>query len=156
MKFVHARLNRLRKSGTKIWNDSKIRISNDFFIEPNNCVLVQKTNYFNGLLSNDLANFVVKDTLLGVFHKIDSLYVYNGKLLPLSVSKCSNHIGVNTLALDEENNIYLQTNSANNAQNGDSDVPTGSGSVDYEDLTEELTLNGLICRSINRELIEEN
>jgi hypothetical protein len=80
----------------------------------------------------------------------------NQILLDLSESKCSNHIGVSTLAFTRDGKMVVTVQSASSAQSAGLLAPSGSGSADLEDLQQAGNdFHTFLTRAMERELLEE-
>jgi len=80
----------------------------------------------------------------------------NGIILDLQESKCSNHIGVSTIAFTSGGKMVITIQSAESAQSANLLAPSGSGSADFNDLKQQpKTLQTFITNAMERELLEE-
>ena len=86
------------------------------------------------------------------------LFSSNGILLDLNQSRCSNHIGITTLALTNDGQLVATVQSSASAQNAEQFSPAGSGSADWYDLKgldAKPRLLDFLVRAMERELVEE-
>jgi len=80
----------------------------------------------------------------------------NGIILGFQESKCSNHIGVSTLAFTSDGKMVITIQSAESAQSAKLLAPSGSGSADLNDLKQQpKTFQTFIASAMERELLEE-
>lgn len=148
------------KSGRILFNSPKVRLKSDLITSEllsGNTVRLQRTNYFSGICTNEMiceevwsrrANIQIFDGL--------SFMANNRILFDLSDSKCSNHIGVSTLAFTNDGKMIITVQAAESAQSARLLAPSGSGSADIEDLQGTSNkLQKFITNAMERELREE-
>lgn len=115
-------------------NDDKVRLSSDFL--PGSPAKLQKTNYFSGLLTNELAKSeIVQSEGYGeevVFRGRDFL-IGSDRVFRLSESLASNHIGVSTFLITADRELIYQRQGLNAV---DTHLFTSSvaGSADWSDV----------------------
>jgi len=146
-------------SGAVIFNQDKVRLVSDPTVESlrrGESVLVQKTDYFASLCTNEMARREVRSRETGA-HRYSGLEAMasNGFLLDLEQSYCSNHVGVGSLAFTSDGQLVLTIQARGSAQNPNLLVPSASGSADWGDLREGDHLPGFLVRAMERELAEE-
>ncbi len=129
--------------GKNIFNSDLVRLRSDMLSSfgkldkrtDKNTIIVQKTDYFSNISSNDLIYdqiydetdaswFVGKDTTIDDYNML-----YN-----LSDSPASNIIGVSTLAITSDKKVIFNVQRNKNDVSNDCIVPSGSGSADFDDL----------------------
>lgn len=148
-------------SGDKIlFNEPKLRLATDLtpeLIESGAGVILQHTDYFSGLLTNDLATVQIKDRADKVVLSGSELVCDGQIAYDLADSPCSNHLGVSALAFTSDGHLVLTQTSARSAQNAGQLTPAASGSVSPDDLKNlaKPTLQYLAAAAIERELREE-
>ncbi|OLS20256.1 MAG: hypothetical protein HeimC3_41410 [Candidatus Heimdallarchaeota archaeon LC_3] len=169
---------KLQDSEKKIlFNDEKMRLLSDLTIknlkEPN-VINLQKTNYFQSVGTNEMTgkriiqkkrkfknkepfiflnkfSFMAEKNIAFTEEKIKQLY-------DLENSYCSNHIGVNTIAITNDKKIVIGEQTEHGQQAINQLAPSGSGSADYKDfkpINEENNFIQCILDATNRELKEE-
>jgi hypothetical protein len=150
--MVERRVSEMQASGKKIFDAPKIRIANDPV--PGSPVSIERTTYFNGLVTNELC--------LKTYRPCDGLEIDGtDKAFPLATiprlsrSRMSNHLGVSTLAFDEDGKMILCVTGSASAVSAGKISASASGSVDQEDIEGAETLTDAAIASINRELTEE-
>lgn len=148
------------KTGRILFNSSKVRLKSDLSTNEilfGNKVLLQSTNYFSGICTNEMICKEVwsRRTKVQIFDGL-SFMSNNQILLDLSESKCSNHIGASTLAFTNDGKLIITVQSAESAQSAGLLAPSGSGSADIEDLKNTSNnFQNFITNAMERELIEE-
>lgn len=148
------------KSGAVLFNSPKVRMKTDLTVKEvkSECkVLLQKTDYFSSLCTNEMScREVWSRTSKGRLFDGLSFMSNNGIILDFQESKCSNHIGVSTLAFTSDGKMVITIQSAESAQNPKLLVPSGSGSVDLNDFKQQpKTFQTFIASAMERELLEE-
>ena len=144
-------------SGKEVFNEPKIRLCSDLTQEILNSgqpLLLQKTNYFNGLVTNQLTGDKISS-------RSDKTVIYNGLefvinkeiIYDLSDSPCSNHIGISTLAFIKDGRFIINTQTRESRQSPQLLAPSGSGSVDLIDWQN--NPKSFITIGMERELVEE-
>jgi hypothetical protein len=140
----------------KTTNEDKIRLSSDITrhaIKVGEPIRLQRTTYFDGLITNDLAGRKLRSGSVPRADIIDfnSLAYDGNKLVELSESAFSNHIGGSLLAITRD------------AKDTEIDpgmlAPAGSGSLDWQDISKlggpGISFRDLIVGGLERELREE-
>ena len=142
-------------------NENKIQLRTDLTehtintIEP---IIIQRTSYFHSLITNDLA--LKKWRMPGsrqVSIDFSDLTYRNGRLIPLSDSQLSNHIGVSTIVVTKDLKLNYQEQGKDNVINAGRLAPSASGSLDWDDIGKLHPKNfrDLIVLGLERELREE-
>ena len=152
-----------------VFDADKLRLATDLLLTDGQLpksVEVQKTRYFSGLATNDVSYLEVNS------RPVSDLFcplklVYDGfslflnqvgalrTLAPLVGSRCSNHLGVSTMAITRDGVVLITGQSSRNIQSRRLLAPSGSGSVDWRDLERSDDLLAVIRRAAERELTEE-
>lgn len=158
-------LNRAFKSKRTIYNSQLIRLADEIYLEHDNKIRIQKTDYFQGLCTNEMVYSKLKSVLNiydpFVFKGEDLMLDENGELIQLCESLCSNYLGGSTLAVTSDNYIIINSQSNRSAANSGRLAPSGSGSTDFRDLKKliksksEQTFQELVKITMERELREE-
>jgi hypothetical protein len=164
---------RLQDSGKRFFNDRKVSLRTELNVaqltQPGRMVTIGKTSYIASALTNDACvNRLVreKSSPETVYADLTGMYpltIRGGKtcLLSLDDSQLSNHMGASTIALFRQTNgacvIVLPEQGARAARSAGLLAPTGSGSLDWADVSQSSSkdLLSLIARGANRELCEE-
>lgn len=124
-----------------------------------NSVDLGKTSYFTSLITNEAAgkSLISEDSDSSV-HFNNMLPIKNGKLLDIASSKLSNHIGVTLLGLTKDNHLVFWTQNSNAQVSVNSLVASGSGSLDWFDVSKSKAddLLGIVKYGMARELVEES
>lgn len=150
-----------RRRGARDFNDVKVRLRTDLI--PNDLptsMKVQRTRFFYAQITNDLVatEFLSRDPGRNAL-AAPAIALPDGRLPPLRVSQCSNHVGVDTLAMTRRGELIVGVQTHNNNQSPGLLAPSGSGSADWNDL--EWTRGrgcgflGFVRRAMERELTEE-
>jgi hypothetical protein len=150
-----------RRRGARDFNDVKVRLRTD--LVPNDLptlIGVQRTRFFYAQITNDLVSteFVSREPgRKGI--AAPAVALPDGRLPALRVSQCSNHVGVDTLAITRRGEIIVGTQTHANNQSPGLLAPSGSGSADWEDLAwarrQGYGFLGFVRRAMERELTEE-
>jgi hypothetical protein len=160
-------LNKAFKSRSTIYNSQLIRLADEIYLNRDNKIRVQKTDYFQGLCTNEMVYNKLKSILNiydpFVFKGEDLLLDENGELIQLCESLCSNYLGGSTVAVTNDNYIIINSQSSRSAANSGRLAPSGSGSTDFRDLKKlvknkkksEQTFQELVKITMERELREE-
>jgi hypothetical protein len=147
-----------RKSeGAIVFNDPKVRLASDLTvasIEAGEPVVLEKTDYFSTLVTNDMTCRRVE---------ADGEVVYDGRsfmsrdgvVRDFADSDCSNHIGACTVAITVDGRLVIPAQSLKAAQYPGMLMPSGSGSVDPHDISEAKNLQEFVVTGMERELLEE-
>lgn len=157
-----------------IFNSAKVRLKTDLLYKDSRLpemIEVQKTTYFSSLATNEISFLEISERRTPDVQRqkpwASSFSLYDGvslfldkiedglKLRSLYRSNCSNHIGVSTLALTLDGIMLTVGNSNKNLQSQCLLVPSGSGSVDWEDMKKEKNFLDIVKRAAERELAEE-
>ena len=148
------------RSGAILFNDRKVRLVTDLSsqkLRSDEPVTIQKTDYFSSLCTNEIACREIRyagrsEPLLRGRDLISS----NQVLSDLEFSRCSNHIGVSTIAITSDGSLVVTTQAAQSAQSPNLLTASGSGSVDWADLNAaQPMLRSVIEAASTRELCEE-
>lgn len=151
-------LQRAKREKRIIFDSCKVRLMNDLAISNTGKVIevkIQPTSYLNGFWTNEAA---LLDLKLGseTVYCGNRLYMLEKIVSALSDSRCANSIGVSTLLIGSGSKLPLVTQSARSAVSNSKIAPSGSGSMDLEDIQEgDPDFNTVICRAAERELVEE-
>ena len=155
-------------------NGQKIRLDADLSAEQlinGNPARISRTDYFSSLCTNELGLTEIRESIGFGSCRDDAKSLFDGRSLwltgepdwqikPLDSSDCSNHIGVSTLAISSKGIIPLIRQPSKSAQSSGLLAPSGSGSLDWQDLAgaqagPSLTFPKLITYAMDRELREE-
>lgn len=155
---------------TFLYNSSLVRLVDDFYIEDLTSIRdasngvdfrIQKTDYFHGLCTNELAYKRIRFVReLGTQKYFDGekIILDGDELLELSQSWCANYLGGSTLALTKDRQLVIAKQPKRSGVNGDRMAPSGSGSTDFKDfkrIREDATYEKLVVATMERELREE-
>lgn len=157
--FLQYKYFEAKKDDKLLFNEKKLSLGSDINFGTETASVYQ-SNYFNSLLTNEIASCVMERKDGTIIYNATNYYPCNtvshtlATLQPLKVSRMSNHIGVSTLAITRDNYLVIRKQSSRNQQNNNLLVPTGSGSCDWTDRKE--TLIETLVEAMNRELTEEN
>ncbi|MEA3099478.1 hypothetical protein [Caballeronia mineralivorans] len=164
---------RLQDSGKRFFNDKKVSLRTELNVDqltqPGRMVTLGKTSYIASALTNDACvNRLVREkappeTIYADLTEMYPLTIRNGDahLLSLDDSQLSNHMGASTIALFRQTNgtcvVVLPEQGAKAARSAGLLAPTGSGSLDWADVSHSSSkdLLTLVTRGANRELCEE-
>jgi hypothetical protein len=125
---------RALKVSTLAFDEDKVRLSSDLVAGVDR-VQLQRTSYSAFLVTNRLATceYREKDALHELIEFPDGPAAGLSHLPRLPMSNCSNHIGVDVLAV-ADGKILLQRQTSRNELSKDLVAGSGSGSADWRDL----------------------
>ena len=139
-------------------NDKKIKLCSESF-RCDKKIKLMYTDYFSSECTNEIASSKIgpksNDSNEIVFEG-PKLWVDDNIILDLKKSKCSNHIGISTIAITKDSCLLLIYQSKDSAQSSNKLVSSGSGSAEREDLI--ATTNNFskfITDAMERELLQE-
>lgn len=148
-------------SGKILFNSPKVRLCSEITEEAlagGGPVMLQRTDYFSGLCSNEMTARRVRRAETGK-ECFDGLCLMSrdGTLLDFGASFCSNHVGVSTLAFTADGRMIVTRQTATSAQSASLLAPSGSGSADWKDLEQRRgsPFQAFLARAMERELLEE-
>ena len=137
------------------FDDEKVRLANDLLPESTN-VLLQKTQYSSFKVTNLLGETALRQRgRSGELLDPTAVLLRNGVIPALGHSGCSNHIGVDVIAVSSSGRIFLPLQGERNTTSKGLLAPSGSGSMDWSDLHGCNDLVGLVRNAMRRELTEE-
>lgn len=146
------RIRQLQAEGRKIFDSSKIRMASD--PSAGHPVALEPTSYFKGLVTNELC--------LREYQACDGFFIDGTeRAFPLSMiprlarSRMSNHIGVTSLAFDDDGCLCLCMTGSASAVAAGKITSSAAGSIDIEDLAGATSLTQAVAQAISRELAEE-
>jgi hypothetical protein len=143
-------------------NDDKIRISSDFI--GRDAVDLRQTDYLSSLMTDQLGWMQVRSTKLRsdqtperVLRDLGCFVDDSGRLKGFSENLISNQLGASTLAFSRDGYLMIVVQNDKNLQSKDWLAPSGSGSLDWRDVTASGSsgLIGLVEYGAQRELREE-
>lgn len=150
----------LRRTTSARWrfNGACVRLDSDLSVESaagGTDVMCRPASFFDGLCSNELTGWEVhRDGVLWNFsseHLLDS----SGRLLALSQSQLANMIGVSTVAITTDSHLLLTLQSRGSSASAQLWAPSGSGSLEPQDLRGQTWLQRAVTAGMERELHEE-
>lgn len=147
-------------AGAFISNDRKIRLASDLAAPLDAPVLVQETDYVSSLMTDQMAFVRVSRDQTILYHETEGFLEIEAnaaRLLPLSRTRMSNQLGVSTLAFTSDGYLVFVQQTPTNAQSAGTLAPSGSGSLDWDDLEQAGgdDLLAVVRHAAARELIEE-
>jgi hypothetical protein len=137
-------------------DQSKVRLSKDL-LPGDRVVRVEKTAYSAFVVTNRLGayRFVEKGGHNNELLSAEDALFHGGRLPALSRSRCSNHLGVDVLAITADGRIPLIRQSPQNQLSAGLLATSGSGSMDWGDLRPGDNLGSFLKRGMLREMREE-
>lgn len=132
-------------------NDKKICLAGELN-EDDNTWRICEGYYYNGYLTNSIFNKYLGGTAYPLFSPRNSL---NSSIVQLQRSPFSDHIGISTLLITKDGYGIVLEQATNAGQYAGKIMPTGSGSMDYEDWNAEKNFKECITNAAMRELNEE-
>ncbi|MFJ6841619.1 hypothetical protein ACIQRE_02995 [Streptomyces griseoluteus] len=137
------------------FDDDKIRLHDDLVSEAD-VVRVQRTRYSAHTVTNLLGEKVLRERQRR--HELvhgDAVLLRNGLIPRLRYSRCSNHLGVDVVAVSSTGRVVLTLQGERNTTNPGMLAPSGSGSMDWADLQAGPDLLGVVKSAMLREMSEE-
>lgn len=150
--FAAAVLRGKASAGTRIFNSVKLRLASDIALDASE-VVVQPTDYFSTLVTNDAA--LLRVEVAGRRRLGLDLLASDGVVLPLADSLSSNHIGVSCIAITSDDRLIILHQSHDAAHYPGLLMPSGSGAIALDDLQDGDTLASAASRAMAREIREE-
>lgn len=162
--------NEKTKHGAQLFNSKKIRLSSSVSNKIGEAVYLRETDYCSSLITDQLAfqEIYIDDpnvTKRKVLRDGLDEFIRNGKLIALDdTERMSNQIGASTIAFSSDGKLLHVEQTRQNAQSMGLLAPSGSGSLDWEDMfhgrTEKSSdlktdLLSIVSTGAARELIEE-
>ena len=140
--LLYSIVKRKLAKGTIIFNGTMVKLGTDLLIDDDKVridnkqeIVVQKTDYFSNITSNDIVYTQAFETDFSKLYKGQDMTIDSaGSLYDLSYSPAANIIGVTTLAITSDGYAILNVQSNSNDVNNGRLVPSGSGSADFDDL----------------------
>jgi hypothetical protein len=164
---------RFQDSGKRFFNDKKVSLRTELNVEqltqPGRMVTIGKTSYIASALTNDACVTRLvreKSSPQTIYADLTGMYPLSIRgdethLLSLDDSQLSNHMGASTIALFRQTSgacvVVLPEQGAKAARSAGLLAPTGSGSLDWADVSKlsSKDLLSVVARGANRELFEE-
>ena len=146
-----------RLKGAAFFNESKLCLINDFFMD-NGRVTCAKGDYYSGYLTNRLWYGCVENNETGATTAIlddDLKPVKGNELKDLGATRLNNQIGGSTLAVTADNYLVISYQNRRVQINAGKINSSGSGSADWSDYRDGDTLQDVVKRTMERELCEE-
>lgn len=141
-----------------IFDSKKVRLVSDPIVDLNRQTVnieIQPTSYMQGFWTNEAARFDLKLESRTIFRG-SSLFIHDSVISPLGSTQNANFIGISTLLIGNGVVLPVVRQSARSAISNSKIAPSGSGSMDWEDIYEnDENFNQIICRAAERELREE-
>jgi hypothetical protein len=147
------------RSRAHVFNGPKVRLSSPMRpsdLDSGKHCVVQRTTYFDSLSTNGSFFRQIRNQSGVVVFDGQKLAISNGLLCNFDDWKLSNHIGVSTIAVTSDHRVVLQMQGVRSAEQPGKIVASGSGSLDWKDVTTSTTsLQELVAKGADRELREE-
>lgn len=151
-----------RDAGQMVWDGRVVRLDHD--LEPavlwTRPVGLRETLFVAGLATNELFGADVTRVRSGdvLLRGCDLSVGPDGRLLPLTGSAQANIIGISTIGIlaGEHPQVILVGQGARNAASGGLIAPSGSGSLEPDDVSRGGSLQEVLAGAMERELREES
>jgi 8-oxo-dGTP pyrophosphatase MutT (NUDIX family) len=146
------------QSGRRDFDARKVRLASDLVPwAPEQTVRLEKTRFVFARVTNDLAERSFWSRREHAERLGPAIPFPNNSIPVLAASQCSNHVGVDTVTFLPSGRLVLGVQSLANAQSPGLLASSGSGSADWNDLTDtgRRDLLTFVRRAMARELIEE-
>lgn len=164
-------LTKARQKPGDLFNDEKIRLASDFIDEPTDGAVVQRTDYFSSVTTDQIAWSQVRTRELDESGSVPKHIIWDGvsafieqanvqdrpRLKGLGETSVSNQVGGSTLAFSRDGHMMIVYQAKNNLQSDSKLAPSGSGSFDWRDVDQSgaSDLLSLVRYGARRELHEE-
>lgn len=155
LKFLNHRWYEICRIGGPFTNDAKICFVSELYQKEDKtyCWNVTKGHYYVGYLTN----FIYTNYIGGSRYKLyPPVNMNTDPIKRLGGSDLLNHIGVSTLLYTKDGYVFYFLQAGNAAYNSNRYMPTGSGSLNFEDYIEGEDLRQMVVRGAERELAEES
>lgn len=143
-----------RTSGGK-WhfNGPCVRMAGDCRLDGSRIIPFQEACFFDHLCSNELMRW--QPHLGAEVWDLRRKYLYDTdrRLIPLASSELANIVGVSTLAISADRQVLIVDQSSRNHSSQGLKAPSGSGSLEMRDQSDDLA--AFVLNGANRELEEE-
>ncbi|HZV52189.1 MAG TPA: hypothetical protein VFD49_20795 [Candidatus Dormibacteraeota bacterium] len=136
------------------FDDAKIRLASAL-LTSSTAVVLQRTDYSAFLVTNKLGIVDVMGYGERPLVRAEAVVLRGGVIPNLRRSGCSNHLGVDVLAVVDDGRIVFTRQTAANQLSQKLLVSSGSGSMDWSDLRRGDDLVTLVKRAMRREMLEE-
>jgi hypothetical protein len=137
-------------------DEAKIRLGSDLLCDTAR-VSVQKTPYSAFLVTNKLGISILHRRGDHQKELIDpeAIIAPGGRIPQLLRSRCSNHLGVDILAVTSSGKVLLTRQTRHTQLSKNLLAPSGSGSMDWADLRGHSNLVAAVTDAMQREMCEE-
>jgi hypothetical protein len=150
----------LRRTTSARWpfNGPCVRLDTDLSVDGvlrGDDVVLREVSFFDLLCSNELTGWQV--------HRGDVPWDFNSeyvldrsdRLMPLAQSELANAVGVSTVAITTDGHLLLTLQAAGSSASAERWAPSGSGSLEPQDLAGRPVLQAAVAVGMERELREE-
>ncbi len=158
--FPHVINKKLEDKNKSVTNGKVLGLVDDIVVN-SKTIRVRKVSYFDSLLTHGLVYKVIYEAgnLQPYFNGETLLFETESKIIrDISTCLCTNFMGASTLLITQENAGYffwIVVQGQGNDANAGRIAPSGSGSVDYKDITKKQSFNDILTYAMERELCEE-
>jgi hypothetical protein len=136
-------------------DERKIRLSSDLFADTDSVVL-QRTSYSAFIVTNRIGSVELrKRGVTRPLVDVEEVLLNGGRIPQLKRSKCSNHLGVDVLAVTDDGRVLITRQGQGTEISQKLLASSGSGSVDWADYHQGDDLNTVLRRAMAREMCEE-
>lgn len=143
------------KNKKMFFNDAKVRMLTDMNCE--GTVILTKSDYFSSFLTNGRAGHLAmlgEKELDGIRDRCSD--ASEGTLLGFDLDRLSNTIGISSLLITKDRKMVIWRQGYNLMSSAGLLVPSGSGSCDWEDVDLNNSLQSMVSKAMDRELLEES
>lgn len=136
-------------------DERKIRLATDLFDDTPEVVL-RRTRYSAFIVTNRVgAVELLRRGSTRPIVDVDAVLLNGGRIPQLKRSRCSNHLGVDVLAVTDDGRVLITRQGRGTEVSQQLLAPSGSGSVDWADFHPDDDLNTVLRRAMAREMREE-
>jgi hypothetical protein len=121
-------------------------------------LVLHRANFYDAMCSNEICRYLITDreTCAEFDPRRELLADAGGRLQTLAESELSELVGVSTVAVTSDGVLVLVRQSGRNIASEDLLAPSGSGSLEPQDLEGATSLQDAMRRGMERELCEES
>lgn len=157
IRFLNWKWREIIHNGGAFYNESKLCMAGELFSkkedEDTYVLPVCKGSYYNSFLTNNIYSIGLYENSFCIEAPMN---IRNYEIRSLHDSDMGDHIGVSTLAISRDGYAFIMRHNNKTAVSNDKLQPTGSGSVDFQDLEGgDSNFTTVICKAAIRELKEE-
>lgn len=150
----------LRRTTSARWpfNGPCVRLDTDLSVDGvlrGDDVVLREVSFFDLLCSNELTGWQVHRDGVPWDFADEFLFDRSDRIMALAQSELANAVGVSTVAITTDGHLLLTLQSSGSSASAERWAPSGSGSLEPQDLAGRSVLQAAIAVGMERELREE-